>query len=392
MARLTFVTWDGGGNVAPAVGIAQELASRGHEVRFAGYEQQRIRFEALAFEFSPLRRSGGFDIDPAQAPLERLAAVTRNVWACPEHPDDLTDLVAENPTDLVVVDFSMQGALAWGEVATVPVVALAHSTITGLVPPPDSPVGAARLSATNDLRAGAGLQALTRLNDGWARLSTLVTTIPELDPASETASASLVYVGPIAQRTGAAAWADPWDAGDTRPLVLVSFSTTRFWDQTSRVRNTLAGLADQPVRVLVSGAEPTEVGEVPDNAVVRPFVPHGLVLSTAAVTVTHCGHGTVTSSLAHGVPLVGLPNPAADQPYLARRIEELGAGIALEGESDPATISRAVRAVLDQAAYREAASVLAERIAAAPGAAGAATELEMRASAAATVAARGCAR
>ena len=380
MARFTFVTWDGGGNVVPAVGIAQELASRGHEVRFAGYARQRSRFAALAFEFSPLRRSGGFDIDPTQAPPERLAAVTRNVWACPEHLDDLTDLIAENPTDLVVVDFSMQGALAWGDRAAVPVVALAHSTITGLVPPPDSPVGAARLSTTNELRAAAGLQALTRLNDGWARLATLVTTIPELDPVSETASVSLVYVGPIPQRSGAGAWEDPWNAEDTRPLVLISFSTSRFWDQTSRVRNALAGLADQPVRVLVSGAQPAEVGEVPENAVVRPFVPHGLVLPSVAATVTHCGHGTVTSALAHGVPLVGLPNPAADQPYLARRVEELGAGIALEGESDPASICRAVRAVLDRPAYRKAASVLAERIAAAPGAVGAATELEVRAS------------
>jgi MGT family glycosyltransferase len=184
----------------------------------------------------------------------------------------------------------------------------------------------------------------------------------------------------------ARAWGDPWDREDTRPLVLVSFSTTRFWDQTSRIRNTLAGLADQPIRVLVSGAEPAAVGDLPANAVVRSFVPHGVVLPTVAATVTHCGHGTVTAALAHGVPLVGLPNPAADQPYLARRIEELGAGIALGGDADPAAIGGAVRAVLDRPAYRKAASVLAERIAAAPGVAGAATELEMRASRAAIVA------
>jgi len=30
MAEILFVTWDGGGNVPPAVGIARELVRRGH--------------------------------------------------------------------------------------------------------------------------------------------------------------------------------------------------------------------------------------------------------------------------------------------------------------------------------------------------------------------------
>ena len=51
MSRFTFVTWDGGGNVPPAVGIAQELIARGNEVRFLGYlpQQAAIRARGLAF-------------------------------------------------------------------------------------------------------------------------------------------------------------------------------------------------------------------------------------------------------------------------------------------------------------------------------------------------------
>ena len=37
MADILFVTWDGGGNVPPAVGIAAELRRRGHGVRFVGH-------------------------------------------------------------------------------------------------------------------------------------------------------------------------------------------------------------------------------------------------------------------------------------------------------------------------------------------------------------------
>ena len=69
MTRFAFATWDGGGNLPPAIGIAQELASRGHHLEFIGYEVQRRGFAERGFAFSALRRSGHFDIyggaDPA---------------------------------------------------------------------------------------------------------------------------------------------------------------------------------------------------------------------------------------------------------------------------------------------------------------------------------------
>jgi UDP:flavonoid glycosyltransferase YjiC (YdhE family) len=67
MTRFAFVTWDGGGNVTPAVGMAQELVSRGHDVVFIGYEVQRKRFEGkgpFIFEMTPQRgveREKGFE-------------------------------------------------------------------------------------------------------------------------------------------------------------------------------------------------------------------------------------------------------------------------------------------------------------------------------------------
>ena len=376
MNRFAFVTWDGGGNLGPAVGIAQELIARGHEVSFLGYDVQRQGIEARGFGFCRLPRSGGFDLYGDLPPDQRLAAITRNVWACPEHLQDLPDALAEWPADALVVDFSMQGALAYAGQTAMPVAVLAHSTLAGLVPPPQSPVGAVRLAATNQLRAAAGLSLLSRLNDAWDGLLTLVTTIPDLDPGAAGAAAWVRYVGPIVESFPEQAWDSPWKPDDQRPLVVVSFSTTRLWDQTGRIRKTLAALGDEPVRVLVSSAEAETLPPLPANAIARRFVPHALVLPAAAATVSHCGHGTVTASLAHGVPIVGLPNPAADQPFLALRIQELGAGLALDGESDAESIRSAVSQVLSQASYRDAARRLGDAIRATPGAAGAAFELE----------------
>jgi UDP:flavonoid glycosyltransferase YjiC (YdhE family) len=144
MTRFAFFTWDGGGNTPPAVGIAQELALRGHEVVFFGYETQRQRFEAQGLAFNALRRSGSFDIYFTHEPAERIAGLMANVWACPEHLDDVPDAVADSSADLLIIDFMMQGILAAVPRLATPVAILAHSSIAGLIPAPDSPMGALR--------------------------------------------------------------------------------------------------------------------------------------------------------------------------------------------------------------------------------------------------------
>lgn len=377
MTRFAFVTWDGGGNVSPAVGMAQELASRGHDVVFIGYEVQRKRFADKRLKFVALRRSGQFDIYRTNDAALRIAGLMANVWACPEHLDDVPDAVAATSADVLIVDFSMQGALASATKLPIPVAVLAHSSIAGLVPPPEkSPIGATRLIATNRLREPAGLPALARLNEAWTGYLTLVTTIPALDPAAAGADSCVHYIGPVFESFPDERWDSPWGAGDDRPMVLVSFTTSGLWDQSGRIRNTLEALSGEAVRVLVSASQPMDLAPIPHNATIRRFVPHAMVLPGAAVTVTHAGHGTVAASLAHGVPLVALPNPVADQPFLATAIQQLGAGLALDGESGPAAIRTAIREVMGQPSYAAAAGNLAVAIHAAPGVAGAAVELE----------------
>ncbi len=237
-------------------------------------------------------------------------------------------------------------------------------------------MGAARLTATNALRNDAGLPALARLEDAWSGHPTIVTTIPALDPAAHGAAPSVLYIGPVFERPPDEPWESRWDPDDDRPLVLVSFSTTGLWDQGGRIRNTLEAMAGDPVRVLVSAAQSMELGPIRANAIVRSFVPHRQVLPSAAVTVTHGGHGTVAVSLAHGVPLVVLPNPAADQPFLAARIQALGAGLSLEGEAGSPAIRGAVHEVLRNPSFAAAARRLSLEIRAAPGVAGAADAME----------------
>lgn len=377
MSRYLFTTWYGAGNQVPAIGLAQELAARGHEVRFAGYASQRERFERAGFDFVVLE--GADAAYRENEPPERvMAALVEGVWACPAHHADIREVLRDFHCEAVVVDCMMFGVLAGLDGAPMPVVPLVHSA-PGALFPPGGPGDAMLLGPINAVRAAGGVPPIERVWDAWSPYPTVCTSVTELDPEAGRAPASFHYVGPITERVEPSGWRSPWPTDDPRPLVLATFSTGYAWDQTSRIARTLAALDDAGryrVLALTAYVDPAALSG-PSNAVLRREVPHGEVLPDVAVTVCHAGHGTVAASLAHGVPVVTLPNPGADQETLAARVAGLGAGIALDGEAaTSADIADAVTTVLADPSYRDAAARLGAAIAAAPGAAGAADLLE----------------
>ncbi|MFI5004995.1 MAG: glycosyltransferase [Solirubrobacterales bacterium] len=99
------------------------------------------------------------------------------------------------------------------------------------------------------------------------------------------------------------------------------------------------------------------------------------MLPRASLVVTHAGLGTVMAALAHGVPLVCMPM-GRDQDANARRVEALGAGLALPVDAGVPEIGQAIAGVLPTPSYRDAARRLQRALASAPGAAGGADELE----------------
>jgi UDP:flavonoid glycosyltransferase YjiC (YdhE family) len=375
MARFLFLTWNGAGNQAPAIGIAQALRERNHDVVFAGYESQQPLFAGRGFRFALMQRSAALWRQGCSNGTFALKVAT--VWASHQHLNEIPELLVRERCDVLVIDCLMFGALAAAETARVPVAALVHSAPGALVPP-GGEFEAALLGPVNSVRTAAERPAVRRIWDAWARFPAICTSIPELDPLGAQAPAAFQYVGPIFDRAPASHWSMPWAVDDARPLVLVSFSTGPYWDQASRIRRTVQALADVDCRVLVTtgSADVSDMAETSNVLLIR-YVAHAEVLPHAAITVTHAGHGTVAASLAHAVPMVCLPNPAADQPALAARVEKLGVGIALDGENATATdIAAAVRQVLAHASYAAAARRLAKTIAATPGAAMAVRRLE----------------
>jgi len=133
----------------------------------------------------------------------------------------------------------MFGALAAAEKMQFPTAALIHSA-PGALLPPGGKFESQLLGTVNDIRRQADLPAITALWDLWARVPALSNSIRELDPLAATAPESFSYLGPLAEELSPSDWVSPWPEIDRRPLVLVSFSTGPYWDQSSRITRTLA--------------------------------------------------------------------------------------------------------------------------------------------------------
>jgi UDP:flavonoid glycosyltransferase YjiC (YdhE family) len=148
----------------------------------------------------------------------------------------------------------------------------------------------------------------------------------------------------------------------TLPLVYLTFgsvaATIGYFP--GLYREVIDALADLPVRLLVTvgeAADPAALGPLPAHVRVERWIPQAEVFTEADAMVGHGGFGTTMGALLAGVPQVVVPL-FADQPYNARRIALLGAGLAAESE-DPASVRAAVERLLAEPAFRVAAGRIA---------------------------------
>jgi MGT family glycosyltransferase len=163
-----------------------------------------------------------------------------------------------------------------------------------------------------------------------------------------------------------------------RPTVYVTLGTVDN-DAPGVIEAAVAGVRDEPVNLVVTvgpNRDPAELGPQPPTVHVERYVPQSSLLPHCDVVVSHGGSGTTLAALAHGLPLLRLPQ-GANQFENAARCAALGAGIRLlPEETDAHAVREAVRALLDDSRFRASAAGVAAQIRAMPAPAEVAPVLE----------------
>jgi MGT family glycosyltransferase len=398
-----FTTWEGGGNVPPAIEAARKLAARGHRVRFMSEECNRPEAEAAGVAFfawkrAPSRKDRSRETqtlnDWASAtPQEGIMSVVRDVWCGPAlaYARDVIEELQREPTDLVVTSEMLYGVMAGCESLSQAFATLCVNI--SLVPmsgiPPLGPgLPPARneqeramhaeiakasvamfdvgLPALNAARRELGLGLLDHVNDqyGSAKVELLATS-RTFDFPSDSLPSRVRYVGPqIGDPHWAKPWTSPWPKSDTRPLVTVGFSTT-FQNHAGVMQRVIDALAPLPVRVLATLGGAIKPGELrpSDNCIIVESAPHKVVMGEASLVVTHGGHGTVMRALISRLPMLVIPH-GRDQNDNAVRVTERGAGLSLMPDASVEAIRAACVRLLGETQFRTAARCLGDRVAA----------------------------
>ncbi|MGG2093626.1 macrolide family glycosyltransferase [Bacillus sp. S13(2024)] len=104
----------------------------------------------------------------------------------------------------------------------------------------------------------------------------------------------------------------------------------------------------------------SDLGDIPKNFIVKNYVPQTEVLKHSKLFITHGGMNSTHEGLYYEVPLIVIPQ-SADQPFVAQRVANIGAGINLSMHSLNADqLSETADQVLHNPSFLEAVGNISE--------------------------------
>ena len=387
--HIAFITAPASGHVYPTLPLVQELTRRGHRVTYAtsaDYSDVITASGAQPFplDWTPGRvaasKGGQTTGELADMLLASVRSTRRVLPAVTEWLDrDRPDVIAHDA--LTVIGGMAAHKLGVPEVATFPNFAGndKFNIVEVLVPKDFDPMHPtfqeylaerARLAADYGvpMEVIAGAQPTAELN--------LVLLPREFQIQGEVFGDEFKFIGPS---FGLRDSADDWRPPAGRRVLFVALGTV-VNDRADFFATVIKAFGDSDWHVAMAvghQVEVAEMGEIPANFEVRPFLPQPEVLRHADVFLSHTGMGSTMEGLMRQVPIVSYPQ-TAEQAANGRRVQELGLGRLLDTsrDVDPDDLRRIVEDVAGDKDIRANLAAMAVHIQAAGGPAAGADAIE----------------
>lgn len=191
----------------------------------------------------------------------------------------------------------------------------------------------------------------------------LVFTSREFQPKGELLDERYRFVGPsVSQRREKIDF--PWERLRGKTVIYISLGTVLNNDP-DFFRICLDAFESPDYQVVIAVGDKVDLHAltaIPENVIIRPYVPQLEVLQYTDLFITHGGMNSVNEALYYHVPLIVIPKNA-DQPIIARRISELGVGVRIKRTRLTAQKLRdQAKAILSNPTFAENARKISETL------------------------------
>ena len=370
------------GHTNPTLGLVKALTEGGHQVWYFSFEEFREKIENAGATFIGC---DGYDFEMEdkgnadRVGKDKVYATELLVSSTLALDEMTTRNIGEIKPDIVVSD----SVAFWGKLA-----AMKH----GLPYVSSTTTFAFNKYSAKYMHESAWdiarmLAAMPRINKQLKRLrdkgypvkslldivqndndtNTIVYTSKYFQPCSGTFSDRYQFIGPSIRPV-----TKPMEKTADK-LVYISMGTVN--QNREFYRNCIHELGRTDWQVVISmGTNPEHYEDLPDNIQIYESVDQMAVLSVADAFITHCGMNSASEGLYFQVPLVLFPQ-TPEQDAVAKRVEELGAGVRLKSISGE-DVLQALRQVIYESEYKDNASKISESFRSCGGAAAAKLFLE----------------
>lgn len=349
------------GHTNPTLGLVRELTDAGHEVYYFSFEMFRDKIESAGAVFIGC---DGYDFEMEdkgnadRVGKDKVFATELLVSSTLALDEMTTKKLGEIRPDIVVSD----SVAFWGKLAAMKYGAPYVSSTTTFAFNRYS----AKYMKESAFDIARMLLAMPKIGKQIRRLqekgypvkgildivqndndtNTIVYTSKYFQPCAETFSDKYHFIGPSIRPIK-----EPF-AKTAEKTVYISMGTVN--QNREFYRNCIQALGQTDWQVIISMGTNTEhFGHLPKNIQIFESVDQMAVLSIADAFITHCGMNSASEGLYFRVPLVLFPQ-TPEQGAVAKRTEELGAGVMLKSISEE-DVMDALKTVLFESSYKESA-------------------------------------
>ncbi|KFN01499.1 macrolide family glycosyltransferase [Bacillus clarus] len=373
MSKAIVINFPAEGHINPTIGVVKELVDRGEEVIYYCEEEYRYKLQNIDVQF---RNYGGIleEINlknRMEDMFNPLQMIYRFLSATEKAIPFLLESVNREKFDYMIYDQHFILGRILAEMLTIPTVAscttfaMNKEMLEGMKEKfEEIDVNSTLYKECSAIMNRISNQYRVKIHSleqlfHYESDMTLVFTSKYFQPYSDSVKDNVKFIGPsITTRNVEVDF--PLYKLEEKAVIYISMGT-ELNKQLELYEKCLQAFKDFNGIVVISiGKEidTMKLSNIPSHFIIRPYVPQLDVLKYADVFITHGGMNSVSEGLYYDTPLVVLPI-TNDQPFVAKRVEELNAGVVLDNKSVTADeLKEAVNTLLNNSSYKEASKII----------------------------------